>query len=406
MNKQLVILLIGRIITNFSDSFYMVATIWYVKTVTHSPFLIGMTSAIAILPVTLQFLYGPLIDRFSKRKILYLAILCQAILVLVISVLYYSHVLWLSVLLVLMFLSYLLSESTFPTESALIEVLSPRENLVKVNSIFSFSYQTLDIICNGLAGILVLFVGIGIIYVSNTVLLLLVGLMFLFLFHVPRSKKEEEKVKLSFLKQYKEDFVEGFFVVKKQRTLLSIVFGVVGMNLMACMGIAMLPVISKNSVEYGFWLTAMSVGTLIGTILANKVEKYPLNWVMPIASVVAGFFWVVSLFLDKHIIVAIILFGVAWIGIGILSIYIQTLIQVNLPDEVLGLGIAFITSILGSLSPIGYFVGGLLGGLTSGHIMLLISGLGYIGFSIYFWVHPNLNQLKNRLNTPFERSKE
>ncbi|WP_433747750.1 MFS transporter [Falsibacillus pallidus] len=406
MNKQLLVLLIGRIITNFADSFYMVATVWYVKTVTNSPFLIGLTSAVVILPVTLQFIYGPIIDRYSKRKILYFAMIGQAIIVSVISMLYFTHLLWLPLLLLMMFLSFLFSEITFPTESSLIEVLCPREKLTKVNSIFEFCYQSLDTICNGISGILVLFIGVGFIYVSSSCLLFFVGLIFLVYLKVPKTKKESEVTTIGFLKQYKVDFIQGFQVVKEQNILLSIVFGVIGLNVMATMGIAMLPVISNTSAQYGFWLTAMSIGTLLGALLANKVEKVPLNLVMPISSLFAGVFWIFSTLLVNKIIFATILFGIAWIGIGIISIYVQTLIQVNLPEEYLGLGFAFISSILGSLSPIGYFIGGLIGGLTSGKVILFISGLGYLGFAVYFLLNPKLNGLKNQLNKRFEHSNE
>ncbi|MBH9964780.1 MFS transporter [[Bacillus] enclensis] len=257
MNRQLTILLIGRIITNFADSFYMIATIWYVKSLTASPLLIGLTSAVAILPVTIQFLYGPVIDRFSKKTILYAAMFGQGALVSVISILYYSNILWLPVLFLMMFMALSLSESTYPTESALIERLAPKEKLTKVNAIFSFSYQTLDIICDAVSGILIAFVGLGVVYITNSFLLVMTGLIFLVYLKVPKSEKESEVSTLGFFRQYKEDFIEGFGVVKSKRRLLSIMFGVMGMNLMATMGLAMLPVISDTSAEYGFWLTAI-----------------------------------------------------------------------------------------------------------------------------------------------------
>ncbi|PFG13521.1 MFS transporter [Bacillus sp. es.036] len=401
MNKQLVILLIGRITTNFADSFYMIATIWYVKTVTDSVFLIGLTSAIAMLPITLQFLYGPIIDRFSKRKILFLAELGQGLFICFISILYFTNALWLPLLLLLMFLALAFSEATYPTESALIEGLSVRKNLTKVNSVFAFSYQTLDIISDAISGILIAFLGIGFIYASNSVLLIGTGLLFFFYLKVPKSKKEEQPSTLTFLAQYKADFIDGFQVVRKQKTLLKILFGVIGINVMATMGIAMLPVISSNSANYGFWLTAMSVGTLIGTLVANRLNHMPLNTIMPITSFISGVCWIVSIYTLDLYLVPYLLFGAAWIGVGILSIYIQTLIQVNLPKEYLGIGFAFLSSLLGSLSPLGYFLGGVFGEITSALLILLLSGVGYIAFSVYFVLHPTLNKLTNELNVSF-----
>ncbi|WP_404452553.1 MFS transporter [Virgibacillus necropolis] len=398
MNKQLIILLVGRIVTNFADSFYMIVTLWYVKSVTDSVFLVGLTSAIAMLPVTIQFLYGPIIDRFSKRKILYVAVIGQGILVSIISILYFSGILFLPILFLLMFLALSLSEATYPTESASIEKLSSRKNLTKVNSIFAFSFQTLDIVSDAISGFLILFVGIGVIYISNGVLLIGTGLMFFFYLKIPKSKKESNPSTKKFFAQYKEDFIQGFRVVRKQKLLLSVMFGVIAMNVMGSMGIAMLPIISSTSVEFGFWLTAMSIGTLIGTVITSRLEEIPLNRVMPIVPMLSGVFWILSFITVDLVFMPFVLFGLSWVGIGIISIYIQTLIQVNLPEDYLGIGFSFISSLLGCLSPLGYFVGGILGEFTSGTLVLLVAGTGYVGFSLYFLFHPKLNKLTNKLS--------
>jgi MFS family permease len=404
MNRQLIILLTGRIITNFADSFYMIATIWYVKSATASPFLIGLTSAVAILPVTIQFLYGPIIDRFSKRKILYLAMLGQGAMVTIISVLYYTNLLWLPLLFTLMFVALSLSECTYPTESAMIESLTPRDQLTKVNSIFAFSYQTLDIICDAVSGIMIAFVGLGLVYVTNSVLLIGTGILFLFYLRVPRSKKETEVQTVRFIRQYKEDFKEGFMVVKKRHSLLSIVFGIIGMNVVATMGIAMLPVISNSSAEYGFWLTAISLGTLSGTVLSSKVERFPLNRILPALSLWSGFFWILAFASFDVSILPYLFFALSWIGIGIFGIYIQTLIQVNLPKGYIGVGFAFISSLLGSLSPLGYLLGGVIGEFTSGRYLLGVSGVGYLAFALYFWMNPKLRNLNKSVSVCFEKS--
>lgn len=404
MSKPLFVLLLGRILTNFSDSFDKIATIWYVKNTTDSSLLIGITSAIAILPITIQFLYGPIIDRFSKRRILFFASIGQGLFISIISILYYAESLWLPVLFLLMFLSLTFSEATYPTENALIERLASRDKLAKVNSIFAFSYQTLDIICDAISGILIAFVGLGVIYISNSVLLIFTGMLFLFYLKVPASKRESEATTNHFFKQYKKDFADGFRVVKRQKTLLSILFGVIGINVLATMGLAMLPVISNTSVKYGFWLTSMSIGSIVGTILSSRLEKMPLNRVLPLTSLISGTSWLLAMVTVNQFIVPYIFFGLAWLGIGIMGIYIQTLIQVNLPEEYLGTGFTFLSSLLGSLSPIGFFLGGLLGQLTSSYLVLYLACLGYFGFAVYFWVHPKLSRLENELSSRFEES--
>ncbi|WP_335872711.1 MFS transporter [Bacillus sp. 2205SS5-2] len=404
MNRSLLTLLIGRILTNFADSFYMIATIWYVKTVTHSPFLIGLTSAVAILPVTLQFLYGPLIDRYSKRKILTIAMTGQAVIVSIIALLYFSDLLWLPLLFLLMFFALSLSESTYPTESALIQQITPREKLTKVNSIFSFSYQTLDLLCDAISGVLIVFVGLGVIYLANSFILFAIAILFLLYLQEPKSPKKASESTVGFWRQYKEDFIQGLSVVKERKKLLQLLFGIIGINVMATMSLAMLPVISSSSAEFGFWLTSMSIGVLVGTVLSSKVERFPLNRVFPLASFFSGAFWILSIVNIEHLILRLTFFGLAWVGVGVLSIFVQTLIQVNLPEEHIGSGFSFLSSLLGSLSPLGYLLGGLLAEWTSSTLILLLAAIGYLGFSLYYILNSKLNKLVHPLGVSFEKT--
>lgn len=406
MNKHLLTLLLGRILMNISDSFYMIAIVWFVKTTTNSPFLVGLTSTIAVLPVTLQFLYGPIIDRYSKKKILFFSGVGQAILVGFITLLYFNETLWIPLLFVMLFLALTLAEISYPTENTLIERLASKNQLTKVNSVFAFSYQTLDLIADALAGIVILFVGVGIVFAANSIVLLGIGFLFLLALKVPSSKKEQPISARNFWRQYKHDFKEGFYVVQKQKKLLAIVYGIIGMNFLATMGLAVLPIISETSAEYGFWLAAISLGTMIGTLVSSRLETFALNRVMPIAALLSGLFWVSAFLVKDAGVLPIVLFGIAWIGIGVISIYLYTLIQVNLPSDYLGTGFSFISSILGSLSPLGYFAGGMFGEWISSTTILLISGIGYFGFACYFLLHPTLRALTIPVSTKFEHTAE
>ena len=406
MNKQLLTLLFGRILMNISDSFYMIAIVWFVKTTTNSPFLVGLTSTIAVLPVTLQFLYGPIIDRYSKKKILFFSGVGQAILVGLITLLYFNETLWIPLLFVMLFLALTLAEISYPTENTLIERLASKDQLTKVNSVFAFSYQTLDLIADALAGIVILFVGVGIVFAANSIVLLGIGFLFLLALKVPLSKKEQPISARNFWKQYKHDFKEGFYVVQKQKKLLAIVYGIIVMNFLATMGLAVLPIISETSAEYGFWLAAISLGTMIGTLISSRLETFALNRVMPIAALLSGLFWISSFLMKDAGLLSIVLFGIAWIGIGVNSIYLYTLIQVNLPSDYLGTGFSFLSSLLGSLSPLGYFAGGVFGEWISSTSILLISGIGYFGFACYFLLHPTLRALTVPVSTKFETTAE
>ncbi len=63
-------LLIGRFVTNAGDSLYTIAGTWLVYDLTGSSFYTGLAGALLLLPPGLQFMAGPLVDRWSLTRIL------------------------------------------------------------------------------------------------------------------------------------------------------------------------------------------------------------------------------------------------------------------------------------------------------------------------------------------------
>lgn len=184
MNRNIVVLLTVRVIANFADSFYFLASVWYVKDMTDSSFWIGVTTFVAMVPVAFQVLYGPLIDRYAKKKLLLWAMAVQATVFIILASLYVIDELSVGVVIVGLFVATLASELSYPTEYALVPTLVREADLQKVNALFTFTYHSLDILCNAIAGILLALIGVGLVYTSNAILyLFLFGGDWLFVTH-------------------------------------------------------------------------------------------------------------------------------------------------------------------------------------------------------------------------------
>ncbi|MBR2078178.1 MAG: MFS transporter, partial [Exiguobacterium sp.] len=78
MNRNVLVLLVVRVIANFADSFYFLASVWYVKETTDASAWIGVTTFAAMIPVAFQVLYGPLVDCYSKKNLLLVSMAIQA----------------------------------------------------------------------------------------------------------------------------------------------------------------------------------------------------------------------------------------------------------------------------------------------------------------------------------------
>ncbi|SET51252.1 Transmembrane secretion effector [Salinibacillus kushneri] len=177
-NSNFTRLFIGRLITNAGDSLYAVAAMWLVHQLGGSTFHTGLAGFLTMIPTSLQFLVGPLVDRWVLKKTLVVTQLMELLLVLIIPVFYYLGALNVTVVLVVMPIVAFVGQFSFPAErAALPSILGPND-LVKGNSAFSFAYQGLDLVFSGLAGVLVAMLGAVTLYLVDAVTFAVAVLLF------------------------------------------------------------------------------------------------------------------------------------------------------------------------------------------------------------------------------------
>ena len=84
-NKNFSLLLFGRLITNFGDSIYSIATLTLIYTLTKSTFYSGITLFLISFTAILQIFISPIISKFDVKKFLIISQLFQAIILLAIT---------------------------------------------------------------------------------------------------------------------------------------------------------------------------------------------------------------------------------------------------------------------------------------------------------------------------------
>ena len=67
-NKNFSILLFGRLITNFGDSIYSIATLTLIYSLTKSTFYSGITLFLISFTAILQIFISPIISKFDVKK--------------------------------------------------------------------------------------------------------------------------------------------------------------------------------------------------------------------------------------------------------------------------------------------------------------------------------------------------
>jgi MFS family permease len=389
-NRNFLLLFLGRIFTNIGDSLYYVAAMWLVYKLSGNPFYSGLAGFLTLLPSALQFLTGPFVDRWSIKNTLVITQVLQCILILIIPITHYFDLLTVQLLLIIMPIVAFIEQFAYPAQSKALPLLLHKTQLLKGNSLFSFAYQGIDLICTTLSGILVALLGAITLYVIDSFTFAITALLF---FSLKMPKQAEANTSLS-TKQYFSELKEGFSIVF--RSLMGVfLIGSVVANFSIGMTMAILPSFadSLGGVKlYGFFLAAISAGSLIGALFSSWVGKRNVGRVSIISFATGAVFWFLSTIVPFQWL-SIFLFGLAWIPIGATNILFATISQMAIPNQYLGR----INSVMRSMGTIAMPFGSLIGGYTanvfSSQLIFALASIGILFISLVWLLHPKLRSL-------------
>ncbi|MFN3365121.1 MAG: MFS transporter [Exiguobacterium mexicanum] len=395
-NRNFCLLFIGRIVTNVGDSLYYVATMWLVHELGKDPFLTGLAGFLILLPKALQFLVGPLVDKWKIKKTLVFTQSLQAILLLFIPFAHATGILSVWMLLTFMPLVACIEEFAYPTQTKALPLVLQKSELVKGNALFSFAYQGIDLVSNSVAGLLIAFFGAITIFWIDSITFTLAALCFTFL------KLPEQIVEINTFNntsdkpvgRYRRDLIEGFRVVFRSYLWVFTVGAIVA-NFTIGMVVAILPTFSEKigGVQtYGILLSAISAGSLIGALLAPILGRYHIGTLSITCFFFGGISWISAAIFPSLLFTAC-LFGLAWVPIGAVNVLFAGLIQSIVPNDILGRVNSVSYSLSISAMPIGSLVGGYLGKYIDSTLLFSICGLGIIFIALVWSIHPALRTL-------------
>ena len=402
-NRNFAALFFGRMVTNIGDSLYYVAAMWLVYELSGSAFYTGLAGFLTLLPGTLQFLTGPIVDRLPIQKVLIWTQVLQAILVLLIPLAYYAGFLSVALILVIMPLISAIEQFAYPGQAALMPRIIRKDQLVKGNSLFSFAYQGVDLAFNALAGIMVALVGAVTLYMIDAVTFVAAAILFKIInLKVVNQKIEDKKTKTTVSEKfnsYKEDLAEGFSIVFRSR-LAKFLLGSIIANFAIGSTYAVLPAFANlrgGSEAYGLYLAAISGGALIGALTASFFEKYPLGKLVIVLFFLGGTFWMVSSFIPSTAL-SIVFFGLSWVPIGATNVIMGAAIQSFVPHHLLGRIFSVTASLGGAAMPFGSLIGGYLADVVNPAVVFAGSAAGTIFVSVVWILDRTLRSLPSSVD--------
>ena len=383
-NKNFSILLFGRLITNFGDSIYSIATLTLIYTLTKSTFYSGITLFLISFTAILQIFISPLISKFNVKRFLIISQLFQAIILLAITYLIYVNKLQITMLIIFIVCISFINQIVYPVQLALLPKIVKQEDLIKANSLFSIAYQGSDAFFNSIGGFIITVFGTIYAFIINNITFFINSAIFIFL------SNDLSKNTNSIQENYFTKLSSGIKIWNTP-LLKPLLIGIIIINFSTSSLLTLLPEYSETSYFYGILLSASGLGILIGAFLSNSqiLKNIRLSVLYTTFTLGIALSWgALSIVNNNSItnkIYNFLLFLFGWILIGILNTYSQTMIQCIISKDKLDVAMSTMIGLSIAFSPLGALLAGVLSIKYSIKTIIIITSL--LIFSIFlFWL--------------------
>ncbi|WP_435178273.1 MFS transporter [Halorussus sp. AFM4] len=425
-NPAFVRLFVGRVVTNAGDSLYAIAAMWLVFDLTGSSFYTGVASFLTLGPQALRFLAGPLVDRWSLRRVLVGTQAAQAVGVLAVPVAAATGHLSVWVVLAVVPVLSLVSQFDSPAMTAALPRIVDDDDLVRANSLFSAAGQSLDMVCNAASGVLVAVVGAVAIYVVDAATF--VAALALFrglavdarepagpseparrsesdeassedpadeadLTDDPGSARDSDPADGVFA-DYVDRLREGFDYLRGS-AVASMVLGAVVVNFSFGAMLAVLPAFADSlggPGTYGLLMAAVAAGSLVGSAGSSAVEGYPFGRLSVVGFGVSTACLFGAVRVDGTPATAALFFA-AFVPTGAFNVVFFSMLQSAVDDDMLARVSSVASSGSAAMAPVGSLVGGSLAGafgVESG-LYGVAAATGFL--TVYFLGRPRIRTL-------------
>lgn len=358
-------LFLARTISNFGNGISPVALAFGVLGIAGADAAsLSLVQFARTLPILLLlFVGGTLADKYGRARIMGLSDMLLSILILVIG---FSFILgwpslWLMVIVGLV--SGLLNGIWYPAFSGMIPIIVPEEKRQGANAAIGFGSNIAFMLGTVGGGLVVATLGPGYALAVDAITFFIAGALVYPLRKLPQAGQVQENETISFTDELKLGWVE----FKSRSWLVAVVIAFAFINaaaegLWAVLGaLQAAEAYGNGPAIWSLLLGAMSIGFLLGTIIANRMRpKHPLTIVMVLILAL-------PLFLVAYAVSAPIwLVFVAAVAMGIAQdvFYVMwsTVVQQNVPEDKL--------SRVNSYDTFGSFLIGPLGMLVAGPLAL------------------------------------
>lgn len=394
-NKNFFLLWQGQLVSVFGDALYSMALGFWVLQETGSTTIMGSIMALVTIPrIILGPFAGVIVDRCDRKKLIILGDLIRGIGMLMIAILALNGSLKIWMVMLMGIVLGICSSFFNPSIQSVLPEIVPSDKLIKANSSYQMATTGADIVGQSIGGLLYTVIGAPLMFLINSISYLFSSFTEGFI-KIP--KIERKNINITF----REDFMEGIkFILRFKGLIRSLIMAFFVNFLFGMIRVLIIPWFvsdpSLGMAKYGILNGFQSFGFLIGTFVLSFITiKSNQKYNVYIFSIVT-FVSLIGLgaFINNFIII-IICFSSAFGFMFVFNTVANSTIMELTPADKRGKVFATIGTLAMAISPIGNFVGGVLGEFMNPRAVIIGSAIVGLIIVCSIVVNPEVKKFIN-----------
>ena len=369
-----------------------VAQSWLVFQLTNSAFLLGVVGFLGSIPIFIFSLFGGVLaDRINKRNILIFTQGAFMLLAFLLAVLTQFKFITPTQIMFIALLNGMIMAFDAPARQSIVVELVGREHLFNAITLNSVAFNTSRIIGPAIAGVLISIIGMSGCFYLNGISFLAVIIA---LFYIKFGKSAVRNNNSAF-----KDIKEGLIFISRNRLILALVSVVAAISLFGISYIMLMPVFASHVLGVGVkglgaLMSSTGIGALIGALGLARLGNFKSKGRLLIWSVFLFSVSLVAFSLSKNYFLSVF----ALIFVGCCSVIpialVNTLLQVNVPNEFRGRVMSLFMITFAGMVPFGNLISGTLAQAWGVSAALFFCGLAcLILFILINFLFPGLKKL-------------
>ncbi|MBU4252591.1 MAG: MFS transporter [Candidatus Omnitrophica bacterium] len=369
-----------------------VAQSWLVFQLTNSAFLLGVVGFLGSIPIFILSLFGGVLaDRINKRNILIFTQAAFMLLAFLLAVLTQFRFITPAQIMFIALLNGVIMAFDAPARQSIVVELVGREHLFNAIALNSVAFNSSRIIGPAIAGVLISVIGMSGCFYLNGISFLAVIIA---LFYIKFGKSTVRNGNSAF-----KDIKEGLVFVSGNRLILALMSVVAAMSLFGVSYIILMPVFASHVLGVGVkglgvLMSSTGIGALAGALGLAKLGDFKFKGKLLIWSVFLFSVSLVTFSLSKNYLVSV--FTLIFVGgCSVIPIaLVNTLLQVNVPDEFRGRVMSLFMITFAGVVPFGNLISGTLAQSWGVSAALFFCGLVcLVLFTLINFLFPGLKKL-------------